>query len=140
MSLYYKCMDLDKNFQIKLPEPFVLHDINKNILKFVQTSAYVDKLDSELKKASGEIDWSAASSAEDELLVKCTLDPKEKESVQLVKTWKQRCTDAVNGVIDALDVNEDIVVQEEVHLILSILVALFNIYVYIKVDPFHLIM
>ena len=115
VDLYYKCMDLDINFEAKIPEPMVINDINRNILKFVKATTYQDRLNSELKKTYGDIDWS--SSADDELIITCTLDPKEKDSVHLVKTWSRRCTDAVNGVIDTLDANEDIVVQQEVNVL-----------------------
>ena len=105
-------MDLDINFEIKIPEPLVIHDINRNILRFVRTPKFKDILDSALKQIYGVPDWS--SSAENKLIVSCTLDPKDKESVRLVKTWSCRCTEAVNKVIDTLDVNEDIIVQQEV--------------------------
>ena len=119
VDLYYKCMDLDINFEAKIPEPMVINDINRNILKFVnKATTYKDRLNSELKNTYGDIDWS--SSADDELIITCTLDPKEKESVHLVKTWGCRCIDAVNGVIDTLDVNEDIVVQQEVKVIIRL--------------------
>ena len=112
VCLYYKCLDLDKTFAVQIPSPIRLTDLDPNIVRFIQTSKYKGVLDALLKEVNGIPLWSTASN--EPLVVSCTIDPKARQSVQLVKDWENKCRDAVCRLTDTFEVNEDICVQKEV--------------------------
>ena len=110
VCLYYKCLDWDKNFSLQIPGPLEISDLDPYIIKFITTSRYQQLLENNLMPMYGIPVWSGSGS----LQIHCTIDPKLKESVSLIKQWEQNCRKTVYELTDTMDVKEDICVLEEV--------------------------